>query len=88
MILRNHGLVTCGTTIGEAFFRMYLLTLACKAQVMALSAGGPERLRLVSAAAAARTEEVQRTIMPEGYGVREFVALKRQLDAEDVSYKL
>ena len=31
MILRNHGLLTAGKTIGEAFMLMYYLDRACKA---------------------------------------------------------
>ena len=33
MILRNHGLLTTGKTIGEAFMLMYYLDRACKVQV-------------------------------------------------------
>jgi ribulose-5-phosphate 4-epimerase/fuculose-1-phosphate aldolase len=39
MILRNHGTLTVGATVGEAFIRMYFLERACEAQVLALSAG-------------------------------------------------
>ena len=33
MILRNHGLLTCGATIQQAFNTMYQLELSCRAQV-------------------------------------------------------
>ena len=39
MLLRNHGSLAVGETIGEAFVRLYTLERACQAQVMALSAG-------------------------------------------------
>ncbi len=39
MILRNHGLLTCGETIGEAFILMYYLDKACKNQLDTLSTG-------------------------------------------------
>src|SRR5690348_16768982 len=39
MLLRNHGSLAVGETIGEAFIRLYTLERACQAQVMALSAG-------------------------------------------------
>ena len=39
MILRNHGLLTCGTTIAEAFMLMYYLDRACKNQIDTLSTG-------------------------------------------------
>lgn len=40
MILRNHGLMTVGGTVGEAFTLMYNLERACKAQLAILSASG------------------------------------------------
>lgn len=39
MILRNHGTLTVGETIADAFLRMYFLERACEAQVYMLSAG-------------------------------------------------
>jgi ribulose-5-phosphate 4-epimerase/fuculose-1-phosphate aldolase len=39
MILRNHGTLAVGKTVGECFVRLYFLERACQAQVMALSAG-------------------------------------------------
>lgn len=39
MILRNHGTLAVGKTIGECFVRLYFLERACQAQIMALSAG-------------------------------------------------
>ncbi len=39
MILRNHGLLTCGETIGEAFMLMYYLDRACKNQMDTFSIG-------------------------------------------------
>ena len=39
MLLRNHGTLTVGQTVGEAFVRMYFLERACEAQIYALSAG-------------------------------------------------
>ena len=39
MLLRNHGTLTVGETVGEAFLRLYFLERACEAQILALSAG-------------------------------------------------
>jgi ribulose-5-phosphate 4-epimerase/fuculose-1-phosphate aldolase len=39
MILRNHGLLTVGTTPGQAFRRMFYLERACQIQVDALAGG-------------------------------------------------
>ena len=39
MILRNHGLLTVGPTIPDAFIMMYALETACQIQMMAQSTG-------------------------------------------------
>jgi ribulose-5-phosphate 4-epimerase/fuculose-1-phosphate aldolase len=39
MILRNHGTLAVGKSVGECFVRLYFLERACQAQIMALSAG-------------------------------------------------
>lgn len=39
MLLRNHGTLTVGENVGEAFIKMYFLERACEAQILALSAG-------------------------------------------------
>lgn len=54
MILRNHGLLACGSTIQEAWLEIYFLERACQAQVAALSGGAelilpPEEVRLHTA---------------------------------------
>ena len=37
MILRNHGLLTCGKSVGEAFMLMYYLDRSCKNQIDIMS---------------------------------------------------
>ena len=39
MLLRNHGTLALGETVGEAFLKIYFLERACEAQILALSAG-------------------------------------------------
>jgi len=39
MILRNHGLLTCGPTLADAFQDMYQLQRSCEVQVAALAGG-------------------------------------------------
>ena len=39
MLLRNHGTLAVGETVGECFLKLYFLERACEAQIMALSAG-------------------------------------------------
>jgi ribulose-5-phosphate 4-epimerase/fuculose-1-phosphate aldolase len=55
MILRNHGLLTAGRTIPEAYSAIYYLERACQAQVAALAGGAeliypPEAVRQHTAA--------------------------------------
>lgn len=84
LVLRNHGLLTVGRTIGEAFTLMFFLEKVCNAQIKLMSAGG--RVRPL-------TEEVRRRtagqfdLAAEPMGRREWPALVRQLDAADGSYR-
>ena len=39
MLLRNHGTLATGRTVGECFIKLYYLERACEAQVHALAAG-------------------------------------------------
>jgi len=88
MILRNHGLLTCGRTIAEAFELMHLLIRACKEQVLALSAGR-ENITIPSIEIRQKTYDAvsSRRINTDAVGKREFDAYIRLLDKEDVSYK-
>jgi ribulose-5-phosphate 4-epimerase/fuculose-1-phosphate aldolase len=40
LILRNHGLLICAGTIGQAFREMYAMEKACKTQLQIMQAGG------------------------------------------------
>ncbi|PFG08784.1 class II aldolase/adducin family protein [Marinobacter sp. LV10MA510-1] len=44
MILRQHGLLTCGRSVGEAFLRMRNLERSCQTQLAAQATGQPLRL--------------------------------------------
>ena len=39
MILRNHGLLTCGSSVADAFLFMYITQRACEVQIKAQSGG-------------------------------------------------
>jgi ribulose-5-phosphate 4-epimerase/fuculose-1-phosphate aldolase len=41
LILRNHGLLTVGGTVADAFLSMYLLQRACEVQLLAQAGGQP-----------------------------------------------
>jgi ribulose-5-phosphate 4-epimerase/fuculose-1-phosphate aldolase len=84
MILRNHGLLTVGATMGEAFQAMYSLESACQIQVGAVGGGaelievGQEVLDTV-----AHAMSVQRTALSSA---EIFAALKRKLDRRNPGY--
>ena len=85
MILRNHGLLTVGRTIPEAFNAMHRLELSCKLQLAAMACNTPLN--------EASDEVLQKTYMnyqPQTrrpYGVMEWPAMLRMLDRRDPSYK-
>src|ERR1700712_1541533 len=41
LFMRNHGVVTVGATVAEAYRRLYKLERACRTQVLAMSTGQP-----------------------------------------------
>jgi len=54
MFLRNHGLVVLGSSVEEAFVRIYHVILACEAQVRMMSVG-IDNLNIISEAALQRS---------------------------------
>jgi ribulose-5-phosphate 4-epimerase/fuculose-1-phosphate aldolase len=84
MILRNHGLLTCGTSIPETFDYMYYLERACQTQISALAGGA--KLRVPAAAVAEKTA-AQFKALPYKPKRPEWKALLRMLDKTDASYK-
>lgn len=84
MLLRNHGTLTCGRTVAEAFVLMDTLDKACEIQIKAQSGGS--RLVMPDAATCARTHlELIGDGSPEG--ALEWPALLRQLDQLSPTYK-
>jgi ribulose-5-phosphate 4-epimerase/fuculose-1-phosphate aldolase len=41
MIMRNHGLLVCGPSVGDAFHILWRLERACQTQLMAMACGSP-----------------------------------------------
>jgi len=84
MILRNHGLLTLGETVREAFELMYYLDCACQIQVDAVAAG-LENVQLMSQSAAdTATEQFQRDDRPSTH--KDWPALLRLLERRGVDY--
>uniref|UniRef100_A0A8C9VU13 Alpha-adducin n=1 Tax=Scleropages formosus TaxID=113540 RepID=A0A8C9VU13_SCLFO len=88
LILRNHGLVSVGETVEEAFYYIHNLVTACEIQVRTLaSAGGPDNLVMLDPAKyKARPRCPETTADGTGahtkwqVGEQEFEALMRMLD--------
>lgn len=81
MVLRNHGLLTCGATIAQAFNTMYQLERSCRAQVDAMAGGG--ELTLPSDPVLERTAHLYQPGTRRPYGVLEWAAMLRLLNAEN-----
>jgi ribulose-5-phosphate 4-epimerase/fuculose-1-phosphate aldolase len=85
MILRNHGLLACGRTVAEAFNMLYWLERACDAQVAAMSCGS--KLRVPSDEVAAKTAHLYDPATRRRFGLLEWPAMLRLVDAIDPSYR-
>lgn len=72
MILRNHGLLTCGESIAEAFMHMYYLERACTVQLRVLATGQAYELPPPEVC-----EEAARQYQQFPYGKYEWPALLR-----------
>ena len=84
MILCNHGLLSCGTTVRQAFDYLYYLERACQTQISALAGGSKLRMPPPEVA-----EKVARQFERPGYQEKkgEWRALLRMLDRTQPSYK-
>jgi len=85
LILRNHGLLTVGKTIGEAFNWMHRLELTARSQLAAMATGA--KLRPVPERVLQETYMNYQPRTRRPYGVMEWPALLRKLDRMDPSYK-
>ena len=88
-VMRNHGLLTCGDSVAQAFVRMYRLERACQVQLAAQATGA----KLVVPPLAVRELSRERSddfLGDKGYSRErnpEFAAMLRLLDKKDPSYK-
>ena len=83
VILRNHGLLTWGPSLPEAFLTLWTLQRACDVQIAASRAGEANPIR---------PEVFEQTVREAGPAEKRtcddaFAALQRKLDAIDPSYR-
>ncbi|HUL56527.1 MAG TPA: class II aldolase/adducin family protein [Usitatibacter sp.] len=85
MILRNHGLLTCGATVADTFLFMYILQRACETQVMA-QAGGGELVKIpkpiLDGIVAA-----SKAVLRQSGGMIAWPGILRRLDRTDPSWR-
>jgi len=83
LVLRNHGLLTAGRSVPEAFQLMYYLEQACRVQMDLMASRGSINAlsHEVSEYTAQQCEGFR------NHGEREWPALLRLLDAKDPSYR-
>jgi len=85
LMLRNHGLLTVGRSVAEAFVAMYFFEAACMMQVRAQSGGA--RLRMISEPILAGAEEQWEKVTRGAGGGLAWPALLRKLDRVDPGYR-
>jgi ribulose-5-phosphate 4-epimerase/fuculose-1-phosphate aldolase len=87
LLLRNHGVVTTGASVAEAFNTLYFFERAAMTQILAQSSG--QKLRLVGEPVLTRTvEQYTASAQVEGLDriALHFAALKRMLDRQGTDY--
>jgi ribulose-5-phosphate 4-epimerase/fuculose-1-phosphate aldolase len=86
MMLRNHGLLTTGRSVAEAFLRLYRLERACQTQIDAGAAGTIANMG-DNVAGKSRAQLEGFADSDTGGGDLEFAALIRKIDKVDTSWR-
>jgi len=85
LILRNHGLLTVGATVSDAFLSMFLLERACRIQIMAQSGGS--KLIPISDQVLAQIPAQEAVVTQGGRGRLAWPALLRKLERNGSNYQ-
>ncbi len=85
MILRNHGLLTCGETVADAFLFMYILQKACEVQIRAQS-GGAELIRIPQPIVDG-IRKAAKVVLRQSGGMIAWPGILRKLDRADPSWR-
>ncbi len=83
LMLRNHGLLTVGRTVGDAFLHMYTFESACQIQVGALAGGEVIEIGEPVMDTVKHALSVQRNALPIS---EVYAAMKRKLDRRNPGY--
>ena len=85
LILRNHGLLTVGSSVCEAFVVMHWLERACQAQLMAMACNA--KLNMPDPQTVALTYERYKPGQRRNITTLEWPAMLRMLDRRDPSFR-
>ena len=85
LMLRNHGLLTVGRSVAEAFVAMYFFETACMIQVRALGGGVP--VRRIGTPILAGADQQWDTVTRGAGGGLAWPALLRKLDSTHPGYR-
>jgi len=84
MILRNHGLLTLGESVREAFELIYYLDCACQIQVDAMAGGMENVIQMSKSAGDAASKQFNRANRPSQH--KDWPALLRLLERKGSNY--
>ena len=87
MIMRNHGLLSVGRSVSEAFYFLYVLENACKIQVDVLASGAEVIVPPSDVVEFLNNDGMPRADGPSDGATRSWTALIRMLDAKDNSFR-
>ncbi len=85
LMLRNHGLLTVGRTVADAFLSMYTFENTCRTQVDALAGG--KALTLIDPRILQGMDAVMKTVTVGQGAALAWPALLRKLDRMDPGYR-
>jgi ribulose-5-phosphate 4-epimerase/fuculose-1-phosphate aldolase len=86
MILRNHGLLACGQSVGRAYKTMYNLEKSCQIQLAVMSSGG-KPIQLSEKVMQHAAKQFDRDDIPGGKRPDGWPSLLAHLDQVDPGYK-
>lgn len=85
LMLRNHGLLTLGASVADAFLAMYLFEAVCTIQVRALS--GSPLIHVDPGIIATAGQQARQVTRGQGAGALTWPGLLRRLDRVDPGYR-
>ena len=86
LMLRNHGLLTLGRSVADAFLNMYFFESVCTIQIRAM-AGGTELVQVDPRIIAGARQQAREATRGMGAGALAWPSLLRRLERADPGYR-